>query len=78
MPKIVKALTEVQCRNARYIEGGKNIFFDGGGLYLELKPSGGKSWRLKYQRPNGAANRIGFGSYPDITLLKARQLATNT
>ena len=24
-------------------------FFDGGGLYLEVAPSGGKWWRLKYR-----------------------------
>ena len=23
--------------------------FDGGGLYLEISPSGGKWWRLKYR-----------------------------
>jgi hypothetical protein len=43
MPKIVKALTEVQCRNARFSKDGKNKLFDGSGLYLELMPTGIKS-----------------------------------
>lgn len=78
MPKIVKSLTETQCRNARYVKDGKNLLFDGGGLYLELMPSGTKSWRLKYQRPNGASNRISFGPYPEISLLRARELREET
>ena len=32
-------------------------FFDGGGLYLEVAPSGGKWWRLKY-RFQGKEKRI--------------------
>ena len=31
--------------------------FDGGGLYLEVAPSGGKWWRLKY-RFQGKEKRI--------------------
>lgn len=27
----------------------KQKMFDGGGLYLEVAPSGGKLWRLKYR-----------------------------
>ncbi len=45
--------------------------FDGGGLYLEVAPSGGKWWRLKY-RFNGKEKRISLGTYPDIGLKEAR------
>jgi integrase len=46
---------------------------DGGGLYLEVSPSGGKWWRWKYRRPGtGKENRLSFGTYPDIGLADAR------
>ena len=45
--------------------------FDGGGLYLELTPRGGKWWRLKY-RFGGKEKRISLGVYPDVSLKEAR------
>lgn len=45
--------------------------FDGGGLYLEVAPSGGKWWRFKY-RFNGKEKRLSLGVYPDIGLKVAR------
>jgi integrase len=46
---------------------------DGGGLYLEISPSGGKWWRWKYRRPvTGKENRLSFGTYPDVSLASAR------
>lgn len=46
--------------------------FDGGGLYLELSPAGGKLWRLKY-RVEGREKRLALGQYPDVPLAMARQ-----
>ncbi len=46
-------------------------FFDGGGLYLEISPSGGKLWRLKY-RFDGKEKRLAIGVYPDVSLAHAR------
>lgn len=47
--------------------------FDGGGLYVEVTPSGGKWWRWKYRRPvTGKENRLSFGTYPDVGLADAR------
>lgn len=46
--------------------------FDGGGLYLEVAPSGGKWWRLKY-RFDGKEKRLSFGVYPDVSLKDARE-----
>ena len=47
---------------------------DGGGLYLEVAPSGGKWWRWKYRRPvTGKENRLSFGTYPDTGLAEARK-----
>lgn len=44
---------------------------DGGGLYLEVMPTGGKLWRWKY-RYAGKEKRLALGSYPDVTLLEVR------
>jgi len=46
-------------------------FFDGGGLYLEVSPAGGKWWRQKY-RFLGKEKRLAHGTYPDVSLAEAR------
>ncbi len=59
-------LTDTAIRNAK--PGDKPIrLFDGGGLYLEVSPSGGKWWRFKY-RFGGKEKRLSLGVYPDVTL----------
>ena len=45
---------------------------DSGGLYLEISPKGGKWWRYKY-RFDGKEKRISLGTYPDVSLAKARE-----
>lgn len=45
--------------------------FDGGGLYLLVKPNGSKLWRLKY-RANGRENTLSLGQYPVVSLAAAR------
>jgi len=44
---------------------------DGGGMYLEILPTGAKSWRLKY-RVDGKEKRMTFGLYPIVSLKDAR------
>lgn len=46
--------------------------FDGGGLYLEVSPAGGKWWRWKY-RFAGKENRLSLGVYPEVSLKAARE-----
>ncbi|MDP1679702.1 MAG: tyrosine-type recombinase/integrase [Candidatus Nitrotoga sp.] len=46
----------------------------GGGLYLEVMPSGSKLWRWKY-RIGGKENRLAVGAYPDLLLSVAREKA---
>jgi len=65
------SLTDTTVRNAKPGEKTARIF-DGGGLYLEVAPSGGKWWRLKY-RHGGKEKRLSLGVYPDVSLKDARQ-----
>ena len=44
---------------------------DGGGMYLELHPNGGRYWRMKY-RIAGREKRLALGVYPDVSLADAR------
>lgn len=44
---------------------------DGEGLYVEVAPSGGKWWRLKY-RHAGKEKRLSLGVYPETGLKEAR------
>lgn len=46
---------------------------DANGLCLEVTPTGSKLWRYRY-RFNGNAKMLALGTYPVVTLLKARQL----
>ena len=45
---------------------------DGGGLYLEVDPAGGKYWRFKY-RFAGKEKRISLGVYDGVSLAAARE-----
>src|SRR5271170_4872123 len=45
--------------------------FDERGLYLEVSPSGGKWWRVKY-RFEGKEKRLSLGVFPDVSLKDAR------
>ena len=63
-------LTDTAIRNAK--SGDKTIkLFDERGLYLEVSPTGGKWWRLKY-RFDGKEKRLSLGVYPDVSLKDAR------
>ena len=61
-------LSDVQLRTLK--TPGKH--FDGGGLYLEVTPAGGRYWRLKY-RHGGKERRLAFGVYPEVSLKTARE-----
>lgn len=74
MPRIVEPLTDVKCRQSKYSENGKNKLFDGGGLFLELRPKS-KKWRLKF-RHNNKESVITLGDYPAISLAEARKERT--
>lgn len=71
MPKRIIPLTDMKVLKAK--PKGKPIsFFDGGGLYLLVTPTGGKLWRFKY-RFDKQEKKLALGSYPEISLLDARK-----
>lgn len=63
-------LSDTAIRNAKPANKAKKLF-DGGGLYLEVAPNGGKWWRLKY-RFDGREKHLSLGVYPDVSLKDAR------
>lgn len=65
------SLTATAVRNAKPAAKTQRLF-DGGGLYLEVSPKGGKWWRFKY-RFAGKEKRLSLGTYPDISLKEARE-----
>ena len=64
-------LSDTAIRNAKPADKPVRLF-DGGGLYLELAPAGGKWWRLKY-RFDGKEKRLSVGTFPDVGLKEARK-----
>jgi len=63
-------LTDAAIRNVRPRSKSFELA-DERGLYLEVAPSGGIWWRLKY-RFGGKEKRISLGVYPDVGLKDAR------
>ncbi len=58
-------------RERRYLKS------DGGGLFLEVMPSGAKSWRVEFRdKASGRRERMTLGSYPDVSLVDARARAS--
>lgn len=65
------ALTDVAIRQAKPREKPYKLG-DAGGLFLLVQPSGGKLWRLKF-RVDGREKKLGFGTYPEVSLSEARR-----
>ena len=71
MPKRITPLSDTKIRAIKRAEKPQK-FFDGGGLFLFVTPTGGKLWRLKY-RFGGMEKLSSLGAYPQISLAEARQ-----
>jgi len=70
------ALTDVQVKAAKVIEGQKQSkFSDGEGLYLLVKPTG-KYWRMDYRFAD-KRKTLAIGVYPAVTLKQARKARAN-
>jgi integrase len=63
-------LTATAIRNTKPADKPIRLF-DGGGMYLEVSPAGGRWWRLKY-RFVGKEKRLSLGVYPEVSLAEAR------
>jgi len=66
MSRQIIPLTDKKCKNAKPQEKPYRLF-DGGGLYLEIRPSGKKYFRFKYKNKTYT-----IGEYPIVTLAEAR------
>jgi len=64
-------LTHTAVTNAKPKEKVYKLF-DGGGLYLHVKPTGYKCWKYDY-RLNSSRGTYTIGQYPDISLKQARE-----
>lgn len=65
------ALTDTEIRKSAPRETLYKLF-DGGGMFLEVRPNGARYWRLKY-RYAGKEKLLALGVYPGVTLKEARE-----
>lgn len=69
-------LSEVAIRNLKPTNKPKKIA-DGDGLFLFISTRGTKSWRFRY-RYLGKEQELTFGTYPELSLLDAREKRLET
>lgn len=77
MPRIAEELSALEVKRLAHPGGKRNVLASVGGvpgLYLQLTPTGGRSWLLR--TVVGKLRRdIGLGGFPGITLSQARDKA---
>jgi integrase len=74
---MAKALTEVAIRNVRPGNIRREIpdaLLPGLYFICQPAPSGARSWCVRFRRPDGRTAKLTLGSWPAITLAKAREL----
>lgn len=67
MPLNNKLIQSLKSRDKSYKK------YDTGGLFIEIRPSGAKIWRMKHQI-DGKEQTATFGAYPNVTLIQAREM----
>ncbi|MFM0321175.1 tyrosine-type recombinase/integrase [Caballeronia glebae] len=70
MARPIKKLSAVKVRQEKM----PGYYSDGGGLYLQVSPSGSKSWIFRYAR-NKKSHEVGLGAYMNVSLDVARERA---
>ena len=65
-------LTDKTCKTLKPQEKLYRLL-DQNGLYIVIHPSGAKTWQFRYQL-NGKQMTYSIGSYPDVSLLQARNI----
>lgn len=68
---MLNMLTDIAVRRAKATEKPLKLF-DGGGLFLLVKPNGSRLWRMKY-RVARREKLLAFGAYPEVPLKDARE-----
>jgi integrase len=72
MARTVNRLTDFKVRQQKK----PGLYLDGAGLYLQVSPSGTKSWIFRFTSPAlKKARDMGLGPYPLFSLQEARQKA---
>ena len=66
------SLTDSDIINAQPSSSNRKLY-DENGLYLLIKTTGGKLWRLKYEYV-GIEQSVTFGTYPALSLNYARAI----
>jgi len=64
-------LTDINIKKTKPREKAYKLF-DGGGLYIQIEPTGGKLWRYQY-RFDEKRKLLSLGKYPDVSLQEARK-----
>jgi len=70
MARKIERLTALSASRAKK----RGYLADGGGLYLQVSPSGAKSWVFRY-RDNGRMREMGLGPLHTVSLAEARERA---
>jgi hypothetical protein len=63
-------LTETEVEAIKPVRYARKVS-DGGGLYLLVRPKGGRCWRLAYRFAR-KYKKLALGTYPEVTLERAR------
>src|SRR5271163_2082463 len=84
LTNMARALSRLSDRRARTLPPG--LHADGGGLYLQVTPSG-RCWIFRFAtgevavsrngKPRRVERAMGLGSFPDTSLLEARDKAAS-
>lgn len=64
-------LSDTAVRNAKPREKAFKLY-DEDGLFIIVRPNGGKWWRFRYQL-DGKTKELSVGTYPEIALKDARE-----
>jgi hypothetical protein len=73
MARALNKLSDRYLRSDRLAAGRHS---DGGGLYLNVSPTGGKSWLFMWVR-DGKRREMGMGGFPSVSLARARSQAAS-
>ena len=74
MARALHKLSDAAAKSDRLKPGRHS---DGGGLYLNVSPTGTKSWVFMWTPRGGKRKEMGLGAYPAVSLAKARTKAAD-